>query len=96
MQGKLLSYYFCGEDSGTFSNLLLLTFQYVEYFLLFAILLSGLNKVDMYHMIFLVVFLGYLVAPKKKEKITDLVIIYSFSFIIMKHIYTLLIDINYI
>ena len=78
------------EDSSSVMHLLLLLFPSVETLLLLAILLSGLNKVDFYHMIFLIFFVGYLVAPKRKEKITYMVIIYSFSFIIIKQMYTLL------
>lgn len=86
MTAKFLS----SDDSSWWQNLLLISLPGVEFVLLFIILLSGLNKVDAYHMLYLFMFVGYLVFPKKKSGITNFCIVYSFIFIIIKQMYTMI------
>ena len=50
----------------TLSNVLLLTFPYYEGILLLAIVISGLNKVDLYHVLCLFIFVAFLNNPDKK------------------------------
>ena len=57
---------------------------------LLIVLLSGLNKVDFYHMMYLVMFVLYLILPKRKHGITKVLIIYSSVFVVIKHLYVLL------
>lgn len=75
----------------TVSNFLLMTFPYYEGILLLAIVVSGLNKVDLYHVLCLFIFVAFLNNPKKKFEITIFTINYAFIFIFMKYIYSLLI-----
>jgi len=86
----MLTKFLSRPDSNTLWRLLLLFLPSFEIILLFAILLSGLNKVDLYHMAFLLFFVGYLIYPKKEEQITRIVLVYSFVFIVLKHAYTLI------
>jgi hypothetical protein len=58
------------SESFTAYNMLLLTFPYYEGLLLLAILISGLNKVDLYHMLCLFIFVALLNNPNKKFKLT--------------------------
>ena len=89
-QGKWLAEHLSSSKSSLFFDFLLLAFPWIEILLLFTILLSGLNKVDFYHMIFLLFFVGYMVYPAKKATISEMVIVYSYLFIILKHIYTMI------
>ena len=54
-----------------------------------------MNKVDLYHFMYLFMFISFLALPQYKLGITRLLIYYSAFFIILKHIYTLL-QISYI
>jgi len=86
----MLAEYLSSSRSGTLKHLLLLVYPAVEPLLLLVILVSGLNKVDFYHMIYLVIFVCYLVFPKRSRGFTTFLVVYSFMFIIFKHIYTMM------
>jgi hypothetical protein len=83
---KLMS----APDSYIAYYFLLLTFPYMEGLLLLAIVISGLNKVDLYHVLCLFIFVAFLNKPNKKYKLTIFTINYAFIFIFMKYIYSIL------
>jgi hypothetical protein len=83
---KLMS----SPDSYTIYDVLLLTFPYYEGLLLLAIVISGLNKVDLYHVLCLFIFVAFLNKPNKKNQLTILTIYYAFFFIFVKYIYSIL------
>jgi len=81
---------FTRPSSGLIENLTVLSLPYWEMVYLLGIALSGLNKMDFYHLAFLVFFVLYLLKPDMKFKTTQWVLIYGFVFIILKYTYTLL------
>ena len=94
VQGSVLVRYLSGVNSNTFKNVLLLIISNLDFILLFTILISGVNKVDMYHLLFLLMFVCYVIYPDKHLKITLFVVVYSELFIILKYIYSLLVRDN--
>ena len=90
VQGPRLMKKLSSPHSLTAYNVLLLTFPYIEGILLLAIVISGLNKVDLYHVLCLFIFVAFLNNPAKKFKITIFTLNYAFIFIFMKYIYSIL------
>jgi hypothetical protein len=68
----------------------LLLIPFCERILLLIVLFAGLEKVDIYHIIFLILFIGFLVQSSKKETLTKYLIFFSGIFILGKYFYSLL------
>jgi hypothetical protein len=90
IQGVKLMNHLSAQDSYTAYDMLLLTFPYYEGLLLLAIVISGLNKVDLYHVLCLFIFVAFLNYPNKKYQLTIFTIYYAFFFIFVKYIYSIL------
>lgn len=60
-QGVNLFRALSSSDSHSLQNILLLTIPFCERIMLLIILFSGLEKVDIYHIMFLFLFIGFLV-----------------------------------
>jgi hypothetical protein len=54
------------EESYSIQNIIFLALPVVEKFSLLMILIAGLTRVDVYHLIFLTLFVFFLVFPHKK------------------------------
>jgi hypothetical protein len=78
-----------GESSNALQNLVLLTFPYCETLSLIAILVSGLNKVDLYHVLYLVVFVAFIVWPQKRRTMTPVIVAYAALFLLLKYIWSM-------
>ena len=52
------------KESNLLFNLIVLFFQYFDNILILIIVVSGLNKVDLYHVLCLFIFVAFLVRPK--------------------------------
>ena len=80
------------KDSNLLFNLIVLFFPYFDNILILIIVVSGLNKVDLYHVLCLFIFVLFLVIPKYKRSLTIFVIVYGMFFIMAKFTYTLIKD----
>lgn len=80
------------KDSNLLFNLIVLFFPYFDNILILIIVISGLNKVDLYHVLCLFIFVLFLVIPKYKRSLTIFVIVYGMFFIMAKFTYTLIKD----
>ena len=78
------------KDSYSILNLILLSTSLIELVQLLLILFLGLDKVDLYHIIFMFLFVGFLVFPKHKVVLTELLIYYSALFILARYFLNLL------
>ena len=81
MQGVNLFRALSSPGSRSYQNLLLLAIPFCERIMLLIILFSGLEKVDIYHIMFLILFIGFLVQSAKKETLTRILIFFSAFFI---------------
>ena len=88
-QGARFFRYMSQKNSYTFQNILILMVPNIEQFLLLIILLSGLEKVDVYHIIFLFLFINFLVFQNRKELLTRILIFSSSFFILGKYFFSL-------
>lgn len=70
----------------------MLFFPYFDNILILIIVVSGLNKVDLYHVLCLFIFVAFLIRPKYKKPLTIFVIAYGMFFIMAKFTYTLISD----
>lgn len=61
-------------------------------FFLGILILSGLNKADLYHFLYLFIFVAYLNMPKRTKGITKIAMYYSFLSLVVKYLYTFYID----
>mmetsp|Transcript_16781 Transcript_16781/g.25854 ORF Transcript_16781/g.25854 Transcript_16781/m.25854 type:complete len:398 (+) Transcript_16781:2142-3335(+) len=77
-------------ESSSLENLLLLSIPYIEQVFLVMVALSGLNKMDIYHVFFLFYFVAFLLKSDMKRTLTYLLIIYGYTFILLKYIFSLL------
>lgn len=77
------------DEASTLENVLLVLSFVIEPALLLVVMLSGLNKVDFYHLGFLAIFVGYLALPKRRRGVTQILVVYSAIFIAIKHVYVL-------
>jgi len=78
------------KDSYSLQNLILLSTRLIEVVQLLLILFLGLDKVDLYHIIFMFLFVGFLVFPKHKVVLTELLVYYSALFILARYFLKLL------
>ena len=90
MLGRDWSTRIARKDSYSFELVLLLSFPMWDKILLAGIILSGLNKGDLYHLAYLFFLIAYLNFPKHKLSIARWSIIYGSIFIIIKYVFTLL------
>ena len=63
---------------------------YVEYPLMVFLVIDGVSKMDVYHIIFIIVFVIYTLFPQVINKYSILLLIYSDIFVLMKYVYSLL------
>lgn len=71
-------------------QLILLACPLFEYALLISILTTGLAKINLYHIMFLFLFIGFLGLPNKKGALIRFMLYYSAFYLIAKYIYTLM------
>ena len=89
-QGVNLFRALSSSGSRSYQNLLLLAIPLCERIMLLIILFSGLEKVDIYHIMFLILFIGFLAQSAKKETLTRILIFFSAFFILGKYFCSLL------
>jgi|LauGreDrversion4_2_1035121.scaffolds.fasta_scaffold18299_1 hypothetical protein len=63
---------------------------YLEYPLFLALVLSGLSKMDFYHVSLLFIFVAYTLFPRFFHKNSILLLLYADLFILMKYVWTLI------
>lgn len=89
-QGVSFARYMTQKDSYSIQNLILLSTSLIEIVQLLLILFLGLNKVDLYHIMFMFLFVGFLVFPKHQVILTQVLIYYSALFILARYFLNLL------
>ena len=77
-------------ESKIYQNFLLLAIPFCERIMLLIILFAGLEKVDIYHIMFLILFIGFLAQSARKETLTRILVFFSAFFILGKYFCSLL------
>ena len=80
-------------DANSFQSCCILCLPYFEGIFLLAMLLTGLNKIDIYHMVYLFLFVCYLCAKQSTRRPN----LYGFLFfsgaiLLEKYVYTLIVS----
>ena len=88
--GLRFAIYMSAKGQYTLFHLILLACPVIEVALLISILITGLAKTNLYHIVFLFLFIGFLGLPGRKLSLTRFLLFYSAFFLIAKYIYTLL------
>ena len=68
---------------------LFLFLRYVEYPLMLFLVLAGLDKMDVYHIMMLLFFVWYTLKPKIIQKWSVYLLLYANMFLLEKYIYSL-------
>ena len=89
LQGVTLMRRLSGQKSNIIHNLILLTFPCYEAVLLVIILVSGLNKIDLYHVLYLVIFVAFIIWPSKRYIMTPIIVLYAILFLLMKYVWSM-------
>lgn len=88
--GGVIAQQLSRDDSYTVENISLLVMTHFEKVFLLSMYVSALNKPDLYHIVFLFMFVAYNMMPRFTKAITKIVLVYSFFFILVKYICTFL------
>lgn len=56
--------------------------------------IDGLNKMDVYHIVFILAFIIYTLFPKVINKYPIILLVYSDVFVLIKYMYTLITHTN--
>ena len=78
------------KDSYSIFNVSIIAYPIIEYLFVAGLLWLGLIRVDVYHMILLIIFIAYLVLNLRKITFIKFIIIYLSSFLIGNYIILLL------
>ena len=73
----------------TLQQLFYLAMIHLEYPLLLCLVLAGIDKMDLYHILLLIFFVVYLLFPDSMSKWSIALAVYADFFVIEKYIYTL-------
>ena len=63
---------------------------YVEYPLMIVLVISGVSKMDIYHILFIVFFTVYTLFPVVMNRASLALLLYSDAFVLIKYLYSLL------
>ena len=63
---------------------------YIEYPLMVFLVIDGVSKMDIYHLMFIIFFVIYTLFPKVLNKYAIVLLVYADIFVLIKYIYTLL------
>ena len=67
---------------------------YVEYPLMIFLVIDGVSRMDVYHILFIGFFIVYTLFPRVINKYSIVLLIYADIFVLVKYIYTLATDIE--
>ena len=80
--------------SNTLYQLFFIVLIYIEYPLILFLGIDGLNKMDVYHIVFILAFIIYTLFPKVINKYPIILLVYSDVFVLIKYMYTLITHTN--
>lgn len=78
------------ENAGTMSNIMMIVLPFIETLYLLMILFSGLNDLNMFQIIFFLIFVLYVGFPKKRIGIVKFNVYYCELYFILKYTFTML------
>lgn len=65
---------------------------YIEYPIMLILIVAGLDKMDIYHIVLLIFFVVYALSEGRYTKFTLFLLFYSDFFLLEKYVYTLFIQ----
>lgn len=77
------------KNKSTLMLIFYLVALYIEYPLYLMVVMSGLSKMDFYHVFLFFIFVAYTIWPDFFVKYSILLLIYADAFVISKYIWTL-------